>query len=284
MEFSVDNVKIENPIGIVGRNAEAKFNVFFTNNSKIENLSSCFKNINLFVDNIVFEGFASALAVLNEQEMREGTLVVDIGAGTTSFAIINNSRFLFGASLAIGGDNITGDLANMLDIPFTTAEKIKIMNTNLFFDRLEENELIKLDIEDDETFRVASTRKKIVNDIFRSRISEIINLVLVIVDKKDLAGDFVNMVVTGGVASAPGLDGFITKTTNIKTRIGVPENFSVSHGIDEAEVRKPMYATAIGILNFISYFNGRERVEDYRKNTSGVVDRIINFLTGLFTS
>jgi cell division protein FtsA len=197
---------------------------------------------------------------------------------------VKNDKFIFGASLPIGGDNITGDLANILDIPFTIAEKIKIMNINLFFDRLEENELIKLDIEDDETFRVAGTRKKIVNDIFRSRISEIINLVLVIMDKKDLAGEFNTMVITGGIANATGLDNFITKTTNLKTRIGIPENFSTSRGIDEIEIKKPMYATAIGILNFISYFSGKERTEDYRKGIGGMVDRIINFLTGLFIS
>jgi cell division protein FtsA len=284
IEFTVDNVKTENPIGIVGRNVEAKFNVFFADNSKIENLSSCFKSINLVVDNVIFEGFASALAVLTGEEKKSGTLVLDIGAGTTSFAIIKNDRFVFGASLPMGGDNITGDLANILDIPFPIAEKIKIMNTNLFFDRMEENELIKLDIEDEETFRVASNRKKIINDVFRSRISEIVNLVLIIIDKKELAGEFGSIVITGGVASALGLDGFIAKIANIKTRIGTPEGFSVSHGVYEAEIKKPMYATAIGILNFISYFSGEEKVEDYRKGMGGVIDRVINFLTGLFTS
>ncbi|MDR1425875.1 MAG: cell division protein FtsA [Rickettsiales bacterium] len=283
IEFAVDNVSTSNPLGIFGKNLEARFNVFFAKNSKIENISNCFKKINLVVDNIVFEGLASALSVLNCDEMEQGTLVMDIGAGTTSFAIIGGSRFEFGASLPIGGDSITNDLASILNVSFSTAEKIKIINTNMFLDKLEENELIKVAIEDEETFGVANNKKKIVNDIFRSRIQEIVNLVLKIVDKKDLFSEFDSIVLTGGVANVPGLDNFITNITNIKTRIGVPENFSVSSMINELEIKKPIYATSIGILNFIDYLDAEENINPPR-GIVGMADRVIGFLTDLFTS
>ncbi|MDR2777268.1 MAG: cell division protein FtsA [Rickettsiales bacterium] len=283
IEFAVDGVSTSNPLGISGKNLEAKFNVFFTKSSKMENLSNCFRKINLVVDNIVFEGLASALAVLNGSEMENGALVVDIGAGTTSFAVIRGNRFEFGASLPIGGDNITGDLANILDVSFAIAERIKIVNTNMFLDKLEENELIKVDIEDDESFRVAGNKKKIVNDIFRSRVQEIINLVLGIIDRKGLFSEFGEMVVTGGIANVPGLDNFIARTTNIRTRIGVPENFSVSSAINHSEIKKPTYATSIGILNFIDYIGGKEEVIAPR-GIAAVAERVIGFLTNLFTS
>ncbi|MDR3079249.1 MAG: cell division protein FtsA [Rickettsiales bacterium] len=283
IEFAVDGVETPSPVGISGASLEARFNVFFAKSSKVENLSSCFRKINLVVDNLVFEGLASALAVLSGDEMRNGAIVLDIGAGTTSFAIVKGNKFEFGASLPIGGDVITGDLADILDVSFGTAEKIKILNCSMFLDRLEENDLIKVDIEDDETFKVAGNKKKIVNDIFRSRIHEIIDLVLRIVDKKNLFSEFDGMVVTGGVANVPGLDNFITAKTNIKTRIGIPENFSVSHLINENEIKKPIYATSIGILNFVDYFTVEEEVKAPGP-MAGMADRVISFLTGLFTS
>jgi cell division ATPase FtsA len=153
----------------------------------------------------------------------------------------------------------------------------------MFLDRLEENDLIKVDIEDDETFKVAGNKKKLVNDIFKSRIREMIDLVLKIIEKKNLFSEFGEMVVTGGVANVPGLDNFIAATTNIRTRIGVPENFSVSSSVDENEIKKPIYATGIGILNFIDYFSSREEVKPLG-GIAGMADRVFSFLADLFTS
>jgi cell division protein FtsA len=283
IEFAVDGVGTSSPLGISGNSLEARFNVFFAKSSKIENLSNCFRRVNLVVDNVVFEGLASALAVLSREEMEDGALLMDIGAGTTSFVVVKGNRFEFGAYLPIGGDVITGDLAGILNVSFGIAEKIKVLNTNMFLDKLEENELIKVDIEDEETFKVARNRKKIVNDIFRSRIQEIVDLILTVMDKRGLFSEFNGMVVTGGVANVPGLDNFIATTTNIKTRIGIPENFSVSHLVNENEIKKPIYATSIGILNFVDYFSPEEEVRT-TGIMAGIADRVIGFLTGLFTS
>ena len=176
LEFNLNGINTSNPIGMQTKSMNTKLHVFFTDKNKIDNISNCFKKISLSVKNVIFDGFASALSVLNDYEIGSGTLVIDIGAGTSSFSIVNNNRFVFGNSIPIAGDIITNDISSVLGVSSIVAEKVKIMNTNLYLDHTEEAEMIKIDIDGEETYRAAENKKKIINDIFRSRVDEIIEI------------------------------------------------------------------------------------------------------------
>lgn len=284
LEFNLNGINTSNPIGMQTKSMNTKLHVFFTDKNKIDNISNCFKKISLSVKNVIFDGFASALSVLNDYEIGSGTLVIDIGAGTSSFSIVNNNRFIFGNSIPIAGDIITNDISSVLGVSSMVAEKVKIMNTNLYLDHTEEAEMIKIDIDGEETYRAAENKKKIINDIFRSRVDEIIEIIFGILDKKRLINSFGSIVLTGGTANVPGLDNYISKTFRIKSRIGRPENFDIAQEIDENEIRNPSYATSIGILNFIKYFNEKKDFEDYNNGIGGISGKIISFLSKVFTS
>lgn len=284
LEFNLNGINTSNPIGMQTKSMNTKLHVFFTDKNKIDNISNCFKKISLSVKNVIFDGFASALSVLNDYEIGSGTLVIDIGAGTSSFSIVNNNRFVFGNSIPIAGDIITNDISSVLGVSSIVAEKVKIMNTNLYLDHTEEAEMIKIDIDGEETYRAAENKKKIINDIFRSRVDEIIEIIFGILDKKRLINSFGSIVLTGGTANVPGLDNYISKTFRIKSRIGRPENFDIAQEIDENEIRNPSYATSIGILNFIKYFNEKKDFEDYNNGIGGISGKIISFLSKVFTS
>ena len=284
LEFNLNGINTSNPIGMQTKSMNTKLHVFFTDKNKIDNISNCFKKISLSVKNVIFDGFASALSVLNDYEIGSGTLVIDIGAGTSSFSIVNNNRFIFGNSIPIAGDIITNDISSVLGVSSIVAEKVKIMNTNLYLDHTEEAEMIKIDIDGEETYRAAENKKKIINDIFRSRVDEIIEIIFGILEKKKLINSFGSIVLTGGTANVPGLDNYISKTFRIKSRIGRPENFDIAQEIDENEIRNPSYATSIGILNFIKYFNEKKDFEDYNNGIGGISRKIISFLSKVFTS
>ena len=284
LEFNLNGINTSNPIGMQTKSMNTKLHVFFTDKNKIDNISNCFKKISLSVKNVIFDGFASALSVLNDYEIGSGTLVIDIGAGTSSFSIVNNNRFIFGNSIPIAGDIITNDISSVLGVSSMVAEKVKIMNTNLYLDHTEEAEMIKIDIDGEETYRAAENKKKIINDIFRSRVDEIIEIIFGILDKKRLINSFGSVVLTGGTANVPGLDNYISKTFHIKSRIGRPENFDIAQEIDENEIKNPSYATSIGILNFIKYFNEKKDFEDYNNGIGGISGKVISFLSKVFTS
>ena len=277
----VDNVEVKNPNGIVGDVLKVDFYSMYVDTLKHNNLSKCFKSNNLKVRNYVFSAFASALAVLTEYEKQSGALVIDMGAGLTSFCIIKDNKFIYGNSIPIAGNSITKDIADVLKVNFNLAEKVKILNTNFYLNSDEENEIISIDIDSEDSYRVAENNVKIVNDIAKARIEEIILMVLKTLNTKKLDKSFNSIVITGGTANIYGLDNFISEITKIKTRIGVCDNVYTSSNIDENKIINPSYSTSIGLLYFIDKFCNDNNVEDF-KNENGIFNKIINFLINLF--
>ena len=277
----VDNVEVKNPNGIVGDVLKVDFYSMYVDTLKHNNLSKCFKSNNLKVRNYVFSAFASALAVLTEYEKQSGALVIDMGAGLTSFCIIKDNKFIYGNSIPIAGNSITKDIADVLKVNFNLAEKVKILNTNFYLNSDEENEIISIDIDSEDSYRVAENNVKIVNDIAKARIEEIILMVLKTLNTKKLDKSFNSIVITGGTANIYGLDNFISEITKIKTRIGVCDNIYTSSNIDENKIINPSYSTSIGLLYFIDKFCNDNNVEDF-KNENGIFNKIINFLINLF--
>jgi cell division protein FtsA len=80
----------------------------------------------LEVDGIVFNGLASALALLTSEQMELGALVIDIGAGTTEFVVFADGILRFSGILLNGGRKVSNDLAEGLEIPISRAEKLKL--------------------------------------------------------------------------------------------------------------------------------------------------------------
>jgi cell division protein FtsA len=74
---------------------------------------------------LVFNGLASAEAVLLPAEKELGVVLVDIGSGTTELAIYEQKNLWYASVLPVGGDHITNDLAVGLRTPIAAAEKIK---------------------------------------------------------------------------------------------------------------------------------------------------------------
>ena len=279
----VDGVDVKNPIGIDGNSLEIDFYALYADSVKFNNISLFFKKNNLKVDNYVFSGFASALSVLNEQEKQNGSLVIDMGAGLTSFSIIKNNRLLLGHSIPIAGNSITKDISDILKVSFPLAEKIKILNTNFYLDEEEENEIIKVDIDSDDSFRVAKNTKGTVNDIAKARVEEIIDLIFDFLEKKKVINSFNNIVLTGGVANIFGLDNFVSDITKIKTRIGVNNDVFIASNLDEKKITSPSYSTSIGMLYFLNSFYKNNKIDDYKDNKS-LFNKIINFLINLFVA
>jgi cell division protein FtsA len=80
----------------------------------------------LEVDGIVFNGIASALALLTCEQKELGALVIDIGAGTTEYVVFAGGILRFSGVLLNGGRKVSNDLAEGLEISISRAEKLKL--------------------------------------------------------------------------------------------------------------------------------------------------------------
>src|SRR5690606_23775317 len=74
---------------------------------------------------------AAAEAVLNRQQKESGTLLLDIGAGTTNLVIIEDGEVHHVAVIPVGGTHITNDLAIGLKTDLDIAEQVKVQHASL---------------------------------------------------------------------------------------------------------------------------------------------------------
>ncbi len=75
---------------------------------------------------MVFEPLAIAEAVLTPDERDLGVLLIDIGAGTTGWALFEDGEPRHTGVLPVGAGHFTNDLAMVLRTPYAEAEKIKL--------------------------------------------------------------------------------------------------------------------------------------------------------------
>jgi cell division protein FtsA len=117
---------ITNPVGMLGSRVEVDVHVVHGNLNRLQNAIRTVKGLQLEVDDIVFNGLASALALLTNEQKELGSLVIDIGGGTTEYVLYANGIIKHTGVLAVGGDHVSNDLAYGLKVPLSRAEQLKI--------------------------------------------------------------------------------------------------------------------------------------------------------------
>ncbi|HYH98126.1 cell division protein FtsA, partial [Hyalangium sp.] len=125
-EFIIDDQGgIKEPLGMAGVRLEAKVHIVTGAVSSAQNIVKCANRTGLNVADIVLQPLASAEAVLSEDEKELGVCLVDIGGGTTDIAIFSGGSIVHTAVIALGGNNLTSDIAIGLRTPAHEAERIK---------------------------------------------------------------------------------------------------------------------------------------------------------------
>src|SRR5437660_7306163 len=125
--FLVDGQdSIANPVGMLGARVEVDVHVVHGNLNRLQNAIRTVKGLQLEVDDIIFCGLASSLALLSNEQKELGSLIIDIGGGTTEYVVYANGIIKHTGVLAVGGDHVSNDLAYGLKVPLSRAEQLKI--------------------------------------------------------------------------------------------------------------------------------------------------------------
>src|SRR5258708_2567196 len=117
---------ITNPVGMLGARVEVDVHVVHGNLNRLQNAIRTVKGLQLEVDDIIFCGLASSLALLSSEQKELGSLVIDIGGGTTEYVVYANGIVKHTGVLAVGGDHVSNDLAYGLKVSLSRAEQLKI--------------------------------------------------------------------------------------------------------------------------------------------------------------
>ena len=245
-EYIIDDQDgIKKPLGMSGVRLEAEVHIVTGAVTSAQNIIKSVSNAGLEVKDIVLEQIASAEAALSQDEKDLGTILVDIGGGTTDIALFVNGAIWHTSVLSLGGDHFTNDISVGFRTPVHEAEKIKRKYGCALAELLESDEKIEVPSVGGRKPRVLSRR--VLSDIIEPRAEEIFSLVSQEV-KNTGYKDFIaaGVVLTGGAVIMEGMAEIAEHILQLPVRRGTPMGVG---GLMDV-VNSPMYATGVGLVLF----------------------------------
>jgi len=220
-EFIVDGEKdIRQAVGMEGVRLEAEILVLGCFTPYFKNLTKAVLDAGVQIGHITPNPLASAKSVLTAQEKELGVLLLDIGAGTTSFCVFKEGVLLSVGVVPIGSFHITKDIATGLETDVETAEKIKLQFGACFLRGAK-----KIKIKEVVSGELLSFSQKKLGQIIDARVEEIFEQVQKELKKMSSAKLPGGIVVTGGGANLSNIKEFARKSLKMTARLGFPQGF-----------------------------------------------------------
>jgi cell division protein FtsA len=212
--------------------------------SNLRNLDTALEKAQILPSRHTVSSLAAAEAVLTRQQKESGTILLDIGAGTTNLVVIEDGEVQYVSVLPIGGTHITNDLAIGLKTDLDIAEKVKVEHAQL--DKKSKKETITVELD-----KVAHTFKTDdIAMITEARVDELLDYVEKELRKiqrsRKLPG---GVVLVGGSAKLPGLAEFTKEKLQLPARVGSLK--AVGGLIDKLQDPATFTATGLMLLDML---------------------------------
>ena len=232
------------PVGLYGKTVEADFHIVHGMGARIQNSIRLVRETPLEVDDIVFSPIATAQMALDDEQRERGALVIDIGGGTTDYALYLDGAIAASGCIPVGGDHITNDIHLVTGLAFSNSEKLKIMAGDASPDLSRSVGVAKL--VDDRGYAEVEVSRSILNEIIRQRLEETLQLVYQRLPQDSVKSIGAGIFLTGGTSL---MRGFSELAFQVFGRdIYRPEPPEIS-GV-QASFKDPQYATAIGLIRY----------------------------------
>ncbi|NME41389.1 cell division protein FtsA [Lactobacillus agilis] len=276
-EFVVDDFEgIRDPRGMVGVRLEMKGVMYTGPKTILYNTKKCVERAGLRVQEIVVAPIATAQLALDEGEKDFGAIVIDLGGGQTTAAVVHDHKLKYTYVDQEGGDFVTRDISVVLNTSVENAESLK-RNYGL---------ALASGASSEETFAVQVVGKQeprmvteeFLAQIIQARLEQIFGKIAQALGKVgalDLPG---GIILTGGMADLPGIAELAEEIFGVNVRI---------FRSNEMGLRIPSYTQVLGLVTYVALQNevalvvkhtidkklGTSNVNAYRNEQVQVKDR-----------
>lgn len=202
--YTVDGNAADEPVGVMGVKIEGEYLNVVARHQLRSNIETCLNNTDVRIAGTRLSAYELAKNVLTDQEKRAGSVLVDLGAGTTTVVIYKNNIVRHLVTLPIGMANITQDLTS-LQVEENEAEQIKLKYGNAYIDDSDDNAELLSQVY---TTTFGQTRKvSEIQQIIEARLTEIIKNVEAQIQKSGYGYQLIGgIVLTGGGANMKNID------------------------------------------------------------------------------
>ena len=235
-----DQPGIFDPIGMVGKKLEVELHIATCSGSALQSTVTCANRAGLEVIDAVLESVAAAESTLSADDRELGICLLDIGCHSTELVVFYEGAVVHTASIPVGGQHFTNDLAIGLEMPVAKAEELKRIYGHA----------VVTDVPLDAAIEIANPQPQMLSlrrmaEILEPRACELLQIV-----KKNLREGGVleaigaGCMLTGGGAMLPGMLDITESQLRVPARIGVPVRLSQM----PSKLVHPGFSAAVGMI------------------------------------
>lgn len=256
--------QIENPLGMCGRALGIEFTALSLSQTSYANLRQAVQQCHLELGSVHHSAVMSGQACLTDDDRDLGTLLIDFGGGTTSLALFADGQLCHAGTVRMGGMNVTRDIAKMLSISVSDAERLKAIDGSvlpaiagaeqverLSFPSQGDNFVLSNALSAEDSLTLSSgqvIQRHFLSDIIRTRCEEILEAI----DEQlktiglDPARTY-NLALTGGASQLTGMSDFVSEFWNKPVALRQPTPLS---GLD-GQISGGSFSACMGLALYI---------------------------------
>ena len=244
-----DKITLENgtvvtdPVGNLSASFTISAQVILAEKDYVRQLHNIFKKAGLEIDGIVPITLAERNLILDTNELHDNIMLLDIGAGNTDIGVFEGSTFLYTNSIPLGGDNITNDIALVLNISEEEADKLKRqygLALRSFIDN--DNDIILNTCKDNSKSKIIKSSELI--EIIEARIEEIFSII-----NKDITNHGLKQKINNVILTGQGIVNINKSDVAGKINLNIPVKISTGRAVSTV---KPAYRTSYALVRYIA--------------------------------
>ena len=258
---------VSDPVGCMSESFTVNAEIILADKDYVKQLHQIFKKVDLEIDGIVPVTLAERNLVLDANELNDHIMLLDIGAGNTEIGIFSGNKFIYTNTIPLGGENITNDIAVVLDISIEEAEKLKRqygLALKSFIDN--DNDIILNTCNGLSKTRTIKSSELI--EIIEARIEEIFSLI-----NKDITANGNKTKINNVILTGQGITNINKSDVAGKIALNIPVKMSTGRLISTI---RPSYRTAYSLVRYIA-------ARPFAKSVSSSIDTVLedNFIKAL---
>jgi len=251
-----DGQASKDPVGSLSQEFTLNAQIILADREYTRQLSTIFKKAGLEIDGIVPNTLAERNLILDVNELHDNVMLLDIGAGNTDIGVFEGESFIYTNTIPLGGDNITSDIALVLNISLEEADKLKRqygLALKSFIDN--DNDIILNTYKGDSKNKIIKSSELI--EIIEARIEEIFLLV-----NKDITNQGIKPRINNVVLTGQGITNINKSDVAGKINLNIPVKIATGRLISTV---RPSYRTSYSLIRYIA-------ARPYAKTVSSSID------------
>jgi cell division protein FtsA len=247
----------DDPVGKISNRFTLTAQVILADKDYVKRFATLFKKAGIEIDGIVPTALAERNLVLDSNELNDDVLLLDIGAGNTEIGVFNGSSFVYSNTINLGGDNITKDIAYVLNISLEEADKLKRQYGLALKSFIDNDNNIILNTCKDPDGKNKSIKSSELVEIIEARVEEMFVLV-----NKDLISHAIKSNINNVVLVGEGIVNIQKSDMAGKIILNIPVKISTGRLMSTI---KSTYRTSYALVRYIA-------ARPYAKTVSSSID------------